>query len=320
VTQTFNRAIERDKRYEKSHTPRRVVVFVDEAGLADQARELTSRGDKGERKMVLKALHPFLDGCQVASVCISNSAFDAANANRMVTLLRSKQELADLRVLARGVLGYKGAESSIREDCIVEGLCLGYMGLQQDAHTYTLSYHDRDLIYTLRHLNRHSAGARAEVTPRALLHALEENFNGVPHGEFRRVVDTFFCHVAAQLGEVDESWTFAVPEDDRDTMEIIRAHLYDQPARGKAEAHQLKPRFVLLIDPSDDDSAIRLLQAWEVLGGADSHVLHVSPFAGDSEPGKHSPRYISQVKLLMETGAKVLKVNAESILGSFYDL
>ncbi len=45
--------------------------------------------------MVLKVLHPYLDECKVAFVAVANKAFDAANANRMICVYRSRPSEAD---------------------------------------------------------------------------------------------------------------------------------------------------------------------------------------------------------------------------------
>lgn len=290
------------------------------AGLADQAREINRRGEQGDRKMVLKALHPFLDDCRVAAICISNTPLDAANSNRMVTLTRSRQQFADLCVLAMGCLGFAEPMSADAKG-IVEGLCQAYIKLQelQAQEGFAISFHDRDFIYTLRHLNRSSASPAARVNPTKLLHALEENFNGVPADQFHKIVQTFFDGVDAALKRERDDNEFLVPTNEpREMLDIIRSHLYAKPAAGKESIHQLKPRFILLIDPSPDDLAVRLMASAGVLKEG-CRVLHVSPFVNDSTQA-HLSRYVSETKFLMEKGETVIMINAESILGSFFDL
>ena len=69
-----------------------------------------------------------------------------------------------LQVLARGCLGIVGEEIGIFEECLIQGLCKAYLQLAEVDDTRltkgptAVAFHDRDFIYSLRHLNRQSPG------------------------------------------------------------------------------------------------------------------------------------------------------------------
>lgn len=76
VDTVFRRAIQRQSTWDKSYTStsvrRTAVVFMDEAGLPEDAKES------------LKVLHYYLDNPDVAFVAITNRPLDAAKMNRFV--------------------------------------------------------------------------------------------------------------------------------------------------------------------------------------------------------------------------------------------
>jgi hypothetical protein len=77
------------------------LVFLDEAGLPDRSH-----------RMVLKALQYYLDAHVVSANLISNTPFDVANTNRMLTATRFAAEGRDFVVLARGCLGLTKGRSA----------------------------------------------------------------------------------------------------------------------------------------------------------------------------------------------------------------
>jgi hypothetical protein len=120
----------------------RCVVFLDEAGLPPEGRN------------VLKVLHSPLDNRKVAFVCISNRMFDAANANRMVKVFRSRSTLDDLVTLACGCAGVDETEQEhhSRTMKIIVGICAGYLDMLSPGSDprFFKMFHYRDLIYLFR--------------------------------------------------------------------------------------------------------------------------------------------------------------------------
>ncbi|CAF4473516.1 unnamed protein product, partial [Didymodactylos carnosus] len=196
----FERAIKREQQYEQNRMNTRCVVFLDEASLPD------------EKKMVLKVLNPYLDDCKVAFVAVANEAFDAANANRMICIYRSLPSEDDQKILAYGCLGLqleqRQSTTDDRLDKIIYGLCQGYRRILRSPDIPHI-FHDRDFIYMLRelrfelmNLNPVEGTSIGEITPRSLLRALEDNFNGVRIAEFDTLVDIFATAVGEQFEKI----------------------------------------------------------------------------------------------------------------------
>ena len=303
------RALEREGQYERFGSRSRCLVFLDEAGLPD------------ERRMELKVLHPYLDDARVAFVAISNAQFDDANRNRMLTVTRSVATLEDLVVLAKGCLGL-GAQrpGELLERC-VRGLCKGYLSVIEDGKSH---FHYRDLIYVCRCLHRRTAeGALCSFGPTGLLRALEENMNGLSEESFRKLVEAIFSAVAAETGE---DFPVPPPELFRSAIDLVRDALARPNRDSERVCPELAPRFKMVIDPSEDASAVRLLFDLGLVppesqspGGRGTQVFAMSDLGGDSSDVRCA-ELVSRIRLCMERGQTVLLVNTARIHGSLYDL
>ena len=88
IEQTFIHA----KRYQENTSNTRVVVLLDEVGLAEQSPHLP-----------LKVLHKLLEKPDVAVVGLSNWALDLAKMNRSIQLSRPEPSVEDLKSTAMGI-------------------------------------------------------------------------------------------------------------------------------------------------------------------------------------------------------------------------
>ncbi|CAF3815136.1 unnamed protein product, partial [Rotaria magnacalcarata] len=314
IASVFDRAIRREQQYEQNRINTRCVVFLDEASLPD------------EKKMVLKVLHPYLDDCQVAFVAVANKAFDAANANRMICIYRSLPSKDDQKILAYGCLGLQNKEpESVKDDRlakIVSGLCQGYREVLQSPDIPHI-FHDRDFIYMLRELrfelinvNEVDHASVGEITPRSLLQALEDNFNGIRMDEFGKLVNIFSNAVAQQSPQF-RSLITEKQKFQRNVPTILRSSMKLDPVR-----RRLYGRYKLIIDESEDESAVRLLFQLGILHSDRSQttVFRMSDFPNDIDNELRSVEILSEIKLCMETGKTILMINTGRVHGSLYDV
>jgi hypothetical protein len=285
------------------------VVFLDEASLPD------------ENKMVLKVLHPYLDECRVAFVAVANKSFDAANANRMICIYRSLPSEDDMKILAYGCLGLPMSDASSnvikRLHGIICGICQGYRDIL-NCSTIPKIYHDRDFIYMLRELRFEllptidMQETRIDgITPARLLHALEDNFNGVSKNQFEEIVAIMFKAVKAQCLD------FIRPNQYRDVVTVLHRSMQLDSAR-----RRLYGRYKLIIDESDDESAIDLLKQSSILDldPKKTTVFRMSDFVDDIHNELGNVEILSTIKLCMETGKTILMVNTGRIHDSLYDV
>ena len=285
------------------------MVFLDEASLPD------------ENKMVLKVLHPYLDECKVAFVAVANKSFDAANANRMICIYRSLPSEYDQKILAYGCLGLRIDDEqqavNNRLENIISGLCQGYRRILHSTAIQSI-YHDRDFIYMLRELRFELTNTIDDqethidgITPSSLLHALEDNFNGISNSEFEQLIEIFFKAVHEKCSD------FRLPTARRNVPTILRDSMKLDSVR-----RRLYGRYKLIIDESEDESAVRLLTQSGVLDldPAKTTVFRMSDFPDDVHNELRNVEILSTIKLCMETGKTILMVNTGRIHGSLYDV
>ncbi|CAF1142456.1 unnamed protein product, partial [Adineta ricciae] len=314
IASIFDRAIRREQEYEQNQMNMRCVVFLDEASLPD------------EKKMVMKVLHPYLDDCKVAFVAVANHPFDAANANRMICIQRSLPSEVDQKILAYGCLGLqlsqKQATATNRLDKIISGLCQGYRQILSSPDIPHI-FHDRDFIYMLRELrfeltniNQTEEVTVGEITPGSLLRALEDNFHGVRVEEFNKLVDIF----AESIGQYCPEFRTLINDKhliERNIPIILRNSMKLDPVR-----RRLYGRYKLIIDESEDESAIRLLYQTGIIDTdpQQTTVFRMSDFDEDLKNDLRNVEILSTIKLCMETGKTILMVNTGRIHGSLYDV
>ena len=313
IAYIFDRAIKREQEYQQNRIDTRCVVFLDEASLPD------------EKKMVLKVLHPYLDECKVAFVAVANKSFDAANANRMICIYRSLPSKDDQKILAYGCLGlqidHQRPTNRKPFDDIIFGLCQGYRQLLTNLNIPHI-FHDRDFIYMLREL-RFELSTTIEdqetsintIKPTSLLRALEDNFNGIKQNEFEELVHIFFNAIK------EKSPYFCLPSDrqktSRDIPTILRESMKLDSIR-----RRLYGRYKLIIDESEDESAVNLLLQTGIIDFDLNRttIFRMSDFSDDINNELRNVEILSTIKLCMETGKTILMVNTGRIHGSLYDV
>lgn len=276
--------------------------------------------------MVLKILHPYLDECKVAFVAVANKAFDAANANRMICVYRSLPSENDQKILAYGCLGLetRGSERTVnhRLQSIVSGLCQGYRRVINSAEIDHI-FHDRDFIYMLRQLrfelkaNSADENVRVEgITSNSLLCALEDNFSGITNKQFKKLVEIFFTAVRERCTDFELS-SKTDPKNFRSVPTILRDSIDMDSSR-----RRLYGRYKLIIDESEDESAVRLLFQTGILDSNPNQtsVFRMSDFPEDIDNELRNVAILSTIKLCMETGKTILMVNTARIHGALYDV
>ncbi|CAF1578446.1 unnamed protein product [Rotaria magnacalcarata] len=318
VAYVFDRANKREEIYRKIRTDTQCVVFLDEASLPD------------EKKMVLKVLHHYLDECQVSFVAVANKSFDAANANRMICVYRSLPSSRDQQVLAYGCLGLpittnNRSQTKSHLDNIIVGLCEGYRRLLV-RDVVPKIFHDRDFIYMLRELRFELPAITSTddqqtslngIQPVALLHALEDNFNGINQNQFRSLVELFFQEVNKEC----PNFRLSTGRHNRNIYRDV-PNVLQESMKLDSRRRRLYGRYKLIIDESEDDSAIRLLLQTGILDSDRNRttIFRMSDFADDADNELRSVEILSSIKLCMEIGKTILMVNTSRIHGSLYDV
>jgi hemicentin len=237
----------------------------------------------------------------IGFVAITNHVLDAAKSNRCVCLLRSEPDADELRAIASGCLfddNLLSSRSLIRglpkqidvtvED-LVDGLCSAYAELLNDQGEFAwfeTRYGLRDFIHTVKLLKRMAVASQSpEVTLAMVCNVLERNFNGVKTEHFlsvvRKFIQTSFGENVANL--VMQSGHL------RDPIDVVQDALADIVS-SQGVLDENAPRYKLILDSSNDDSMMRLLDSQ---GLVQSHsgveVFKLSDFIEDHEIQKVLP-------------------------------
>lgn len=288
----FSRAVNRQRSYEKSNQPIYCVVFMDEAGLP------------GERHESLKVLHYHLDKQEVSFVAITNHVLDAAKTNRAISLFRPEASDKDLHTLATGCLCLKPTKEPPE---VVKKLCLPYF-MQMKEQNFSSFFGLRDFIQFLNYL-RKKQEHKVQLTPQLIMQALERNFNG--YDKFDSICKTFLC-------AYDQSIKLAenFPKK-RHILDVLKESIQDCPS-SSLDLAENEVRYKLIIDPSEDDSLVRLLFSFDILKRNNTRVFVCSDFPGDSQLQKIDT--IAAIRHSAMQGHTVIMSQTDDIHESFYDL
>ena len=291
IQSVFTRAINRQRSHSESKLPIYCVVFMDEAGLPEESHES------------LKVLHYYLDQQEVSFVAITNHVLDAAKTNRAVSLFRPEASKEDLETLAKGYLCNTPDEPPPELEKDLETIvqfcpafsCL--MNKSEFSHFFGL----RDFIHFVSYLRRHRDQM---LTPQLVMKALERNFNGSDN--FNKICNTFLKMVrvvdikmvvltillrkcTCNLFLVYTPYSLTKVQSNmkevkcRHILEVLKDSLKDRPQQQDKKVAEVVVRYKLIIDPSEDDSLVRLLFSFGVLQRNKTHIFMCSDFPGDTQ-------------------------------------
>ena len=305
IKTVFSRAINRQRSHCKFNLNYRCVVFMDEAGLPE------------ERHESLKVLHYHLDNPEVSFVAITNHVLDAAKTNRAVSLFRPDFSHEDLKTLAMGCLcsDLENPPQDLKLDLeTIVQFCSPYSTLMKDK-VFAKFFGLRDFIHFIsylrrkRELDRTGQDLDCRITPQLVIRALERNFNGCEPELFEKV-----CNEFLQAIKVD---TDAESISKRGILSTLKDSLEDRP-QSQQNLSENEVRYKLIIDPSEDDSLVRLLFTFNVLERAKTRVYVCSDFPGDSQ--LQMINTIAGIRHSVIEGHTVVMSQTDDIHESFYDL
>lgn len=296
IQTVFSRAINRQRSHRKFKLPIHCVVFMDEAGLPEESHES------------LKVLHYHLDRQEVSFVAITNHVLDAAKTNRAISLFRPEASDDDLETLAMGCLCSEPenppAELKSDLDKVVK-FCKPYSYLMK-KESFAKFFGLRDFIHFVNYLRRKKDQGQV-LSPQIVIQALERNFNGCEPKEFESICKAFLQAIDASPDQVKS----------HGILEIVRDSLQDRP-QDKQDITENEVRYKLIIDPSEDDSLVRLLFAFGVLKRDNTRMYVCSDFPGDGQLQKINT--IAAIRHSAIEGHTVVMCQTDDIHESFYDL
>ena len=293
IEMVFSRAIKSQRSHCDFNLSIYCVVFMDEAGLPEESHES------------LKVLHYHLDKQEVSFVAITNHMLDAAKTNRAVSLYRPEASDEDLETLAKGCL------CSNREDPPVElqpdlnmvvKLCKPYLDCMKDP-SFSRFFGLRDFIHFVNYLCR----KRNESNPlsqKLVVEALERNFNWFEG--FDDVCKAFLKVFGSE----------GILPHQRHITEVLEDSMKDHPQAMQGFENEV--RYKLLVDPSGDDSLVRLLFSFGVLERKNTHIFMCSNFPENEQIQKINT--IAAIRHSAIEGHTVVLSQTDDIHESFYDL
>ena len=296
IQTVFSRAINRQRSHRKFMLPIQCVVFMDETGLPEKSHES------------LSVLHYHLDKQEVSFVAITNHVLDAAKTNRAVSLFRPEAGDEDLKTLAMGCLcsNPENPPPELKPDLDkVVKFCPPYSELMR-KEVFAKFFGLRDFIHFVNYLRRKKDLGQV-LSPQIVMQALERNFNGCEPEEFEKICKRFFKAIDASPERVQK----------RGILEIVRDSLHDGP-QCHQDITENKVRYKLIIDPSEDNSLVRLLFAFGILDRCNTRMYISSDFQGDSQLQKID--MIAAIQHSAIEGHTVVMSQTDDIYESFYNL
>lgn len=316
VEAVFRKAIGRQKMVDRKTNI--CVVFLDEAGLPEEQRES------------LKVLHYLLESHmsvkgEVSFVSIANHVLDAAKSNRCAMLFREEPDDQEMVIMTEGVLyGCRKDGSLMVHNVEIEGnvmeahelavnLCRSYSGVRKIKLLDTF-FGLRDYIYFLKSLRHQSSstGLKMILTIGNVMTSIERNFNGVELKQWKLVALEILRNLVKQQESTIEDF---LDKQARCPMRVLHDALLPGEVSLKLAS---RTRFKLIIDCSEDDSIMRILNSAGVLDLSRKTLFKLSHLPEELENEKL--RLISGVKFAAMQGHTALLSQTESVDESFYDL
>ena len=301
ISSVFEKAINRQRKAD--HRKHRSLVFMDEAGLPEEEKES------------LKVLHYFLEGhmstkAECGFVAITNHVLDAAKSNRCLSLLRQEPMSTEMIEITKGVLFETVYATRVRygtvmitgEDFSLK-LSTTYTLLQRQPwfeHFYGL----RDFIFFVKAIRTLAVVEKDIMITNAqlIIRSCERNFGGLGMEKLHEIIHAFMTALpGAEAREL------------RDQIDVLKECL------GSKNEHisiNLRPRYKLIIDDTDDDSILRILSVKGYLPFSERMAL--SSFPDDSDLERAN--YVSKVKLVASHSNRVILSRADPVHECFYDL
>lgn len=289
IETVFSRAINRQRSHRHFHLTTYCVVFMDEAGLPEESHES------------LKVLHCHLDKKEVSFVAITNHALDAAKTNRAISLFRPKASQEDLETLAKGCLcsGTKDPPQAIIDEVVT--FCQPYMDCMKKTW-FSQFFGLRDFHHFIIYMQRYGLNNQRTLSHKLVLQALERNFSG--SDKFDEICKTFLPRCSVN----------SIPEQ-RGILDVFKESIEDKP-QDMMDYNAV--RYKLVIDPSEDNSLIRLLFSSKTVKRENLRMFICSDFPSDGEIQMINT--IAAIRHSAVEGHMVVMCQTDDIHASFYDL
>ena len=294
IQTVFSRAVNRQRSHQRFNLPIYCVVFMDEAGLPEESHES------------LKVLHYHLDKQEVSFVAITNHVLDAAKTNRAISLFRPEASDEDLETLAKGCLcsNPESPPPELQRDLVmVAKFCQPYSDCMKSSK-FARFFGLRDFIQFVNYLRRKRDEGQV-LSSHLVMQALERNFNGSV--EFENICKKFLQVIGTKPADVPK----------RKILDILQDSMRDRP-QAMQDLTENEVRYKLIIDPSEDDSLVRLLFSMGVLTRDNTRMFVCSDFPGDGQLQKVNT--IAAIRHSAIEGHTVVMSQTDDIHESFYDL
>ncbi len=296
IQTVFSRAVNRQRSHMRFSLPIFCVVFMDEAGLPEESHES------------LKVLHYHLDKQEVSFVAITNHVLDAAKTNRAISLFRPEASDDDLETLAKGCLcsNPEDPPPELKRDLdMVVKFCQPYSDCMKSSR-FSSFFGLRDFIQFVNYLRR-KKDEGASLSPQLVVQALERNFNGSE--DFDSICANFLAVIGVRPDEVEQHR--------RQILDVLQASMRDRP-QAMQDLTENEVRYKLIIDPSEDDSLVRLLFSVGVLERETTRMFVCSDFPGDGQLQQIDT--IAAIRHSAIEGHTAVMSQTDDIHESFYDL
>ena len=164
----------------------------------------------------------------------------------------------------------------------------------------------RDFIQFVNYLRRKRDEGQS-LTNQLILQALERNFNG--SDDFESICRQFLHVIGVRLEDLEQHR--------RGILDVLQDSMKDRP-QAMQDLTENEVRYKLIIDPSEDDSLVRLLFSVGVLERENTRMFVCSDFPGDGQLQKINT--IAAIRHSAIEGHTAVLSQTDDIHESFYDL
>ena len=297
-----------ERRDKKKTLARKVIMFLDEVGLAEQSPHRP-----------LKVLHKLLENPDIAFIGLSNWALDSAKMNRVVLHNVLPPSRKDLRETAEMIMQGDGNNNMLVHSQLaprIPKIAQVYESIQRDKLNNPFGFDffgHRDFYNLVSYLKYRLSQPKVSLEDdMVLVEAVLRNFGGETKAQAERFLLPKIAEKILVSGNVNtqQIWQRFNP------LTLIRDNVRQTKELSRPRSSEL--RNIMLI--ADSPVVWKILFDAEVLNIAETEIIFGSKFKNDVGSTIYLYRTIERVRGAMQSGKVCVLLKLDQLYDSLYDV